>query len=341
MASYKDIQGLNIPAVATDPANPLEGELWYNTTANKFRGYGLYQVNAAWSTAPSGVNSGRRACAGCGTVDDGLAFAGYIGGFPRFNGTESYNGSSWSTEPSMPTPLGQSVTHIGTGSQAAGVGGYHFSGPASFVASYNSQWNGSSWSSASSLPASRYGLGGVGNGSDDYHVSGGAFANGGYFPQTTSWSWNGSAWSSEPAVTWSPGTAAEYSSWGNSTSDWYATTNPAKTTVWVYNGTSWATDPATFPASNDSRTIWGSPTSATSVGGNPSNLTATDTWNGTTWSASPATSNNNHQEAMTSRSISSSTNGWVFAGGPGNGVSQGETFVGPVSSVAKVDLDFS
>ena len=341
MANYKDIQGLNIPVVSADPSNPLEGELWYNSTANKFRGYGLYQVNAAWSTAGN-VNSGRRACPGCGAgANDGLAFAGYIGGFPRFNGTESFNGSSWSTEPSLPTPLGQNVTHIGTGSQAAGVGGYHFSGPSSFVASYNSQWNGSSWSSSTALPSTRYGMGGVGNGSDDYMAAGGAHANGGYFPQTTSFYWNGSSWSTEGAVNWTPGTASETGHWGSSTDDWYATTDPSNNNIYSYNGSTWSTDPATFPVSTASRTIWGTSSIGTSTGGPTGPATTTQTWDGTSWSTSPASSNHNHASAMRPNSTGVGVDGWAFAGGPGNGVSQGETFVGPVSGVQKVDLDFS
>ena len=343
MANFDAIAGLSIPVLSADPSAPVQGELWYNTTADKFRGYGLYQVNAAWSTAPSGLNAGRRSCYGAGSANDGIGFGGYIGGFPRYGGTETYNGSSWSTQSNLPTPLGESITHVGTGSgAAAGVGGYYFSGPSASVGSYNSQWNGSSWSSASSLPSTRYGMGGVGNGSDDYHVGGGAHANGGYFPQTTSWSWNGSAWSSEPAISWTPGTDAGTASWGSSTNDWYSTSNgPAKTTMWVYNGTSWATDPATFPVSNTERSIWGNSDSATSTGGPAGPATATDVWNGSVWAASPATSNNNHIAALRSNSTSSGTDGWVFGGGPGNGVSQGETFVGPVSGVQKVDLDFS
>src|SRR5210317_1417667 len=113
MASYKDIQGLNIPAVATDPANPLEGELWYNTTANKFRGYGLYQVSAAWSTSPASLNAGRRSCEGAGTENNGIGFLGYIGGYPRYGSSETWNGTSWSSGPSTPTPLGESANHLG------------------------------------------------------------------------------------------------------------------------------------------------------------------------------------------------------------------------------------
>ena len=341
MANYDTIAGLKIPVLTSDPSNPLQGEIWYNSTVDKFRGYGLYQVNAAWTANPSGLNAGRRGCPGAGTSNDGIGFAGYIGGYPRYNGTETFNGSSWSNQPAMPTPLGSNVCHIGTGSQAAGVAGYHFSGPSSFVASYNSQWNGSSWSSATALPATRYGLGGVGNGSDNYIVSGGAHANGGYFPQTNSYQWNGSSWSTEPAVTWTPGTASDSSNFGSSVDNWYATTSPANTNLFVFNGSSWSTSPVSYPVSTSSRTQWGQPNNAVSTGGPAGPATKTQIFNGSSWSDSPASSNSNHASALRSNSLSTSVDGWVFGGGPGNGVSAGELFVGPVNSVQKVNLDFS
>tara|TARA_R110000787_G_scaffold35512_1_gene91170 strand:- start:133 stop:1155 length:1023 start_codon:yes stop_codon:yes gene_type:complete len=340
MANYDAVSGLRIPVVSSDPSTLSEGQLWYNTTVDKFRGYGLYQVNAAWSTAPSGLNAGRRACAGTGSIDDGIGFGGYIGGYPRYGGSETFNGSSWSNQPNLPTPLGQSICHVGTGSAAAGIAGYYFSGPSASVGSRHSKWNGSSWSTASSLPSTRYGLGGVGNGTDDYHVGGGAHANGGYFPQTTSWSWNGSSWSSEPAVNWTPGTAAETTAWGSSTNDWFATVGNTNR-FFQYNGSSWSTHPATFGASTDGRSIWGSSNSATTTGGPGGPATTTQTWDGSSWSTSPATSNNNHSEALRGGGSAANSSGWIFGGGPGNGVSQGENFAGPVNSVQKVNLDFS
>jgi hypothetical protein len=33
MAEYKGIKGFNIQTVSSDPANPLVGEVWYNSTS--------------------------------------------------------------------------------------------------------------------------------------------------------------------------------------------------------------------------------------------------------------------------------------------------------------------
>jgi len=39
MATYKEIKGFKIKVLASDPANPLEGEMWYNTTSKTLKVY--------------------------------------------------------------------------------------------------------------------------------------------------------------------------------------------------------------------------------------------------------------------------------------------------------------
>ena len=39
MATYIGIKGVAIQSVAGDPANPTEGQIWYDTTNNRLRGY--------------------------------------------------------------------------------------------------------------------------------------------------------------------------------------------------------------------------------------------------------------------------------------------------------------
>jgi hypothetical protein len=40
MADYINIYGQDILAVASDPANPTLGQIWYNTTSNTLKGQG-------------------------------------------------------------------------------------------------------------------------------------------------------------------------------------------------------------------------------------------------------------------------------------------------------------
>ena len=39
MTTYKEIRGTNIEAVASDPSNPVVGQVWYNTTTNVVKGF--------------------------------------------------------------------------------------------------------------------------------------------------------------------------------------------------------------------------------------------------------------------------------------------------------------
>ena len=38
MADYININGNNIPIRASDPSNPILGEIWYNSTTNLLKG---------------------------------------------------------------------------------------------------------------------------------------------------------------------------------------------------------------------------------------------------------------------------------------------------------------
>jgi hypothetical protein len=46
MADYINIYGQDILAVASDPANPTVGQIWYNTTSNTLKGDMLYQAGS-------------------------------------------------------------------------------------------------------------------------------------------------------------------------------------------------------------------------------------------------------------------------------------------------------
>jgi len=38
MATYITLKGILIEVLAADPSNPVEGQIWYNTTTNTIRG---------------------------------------------------------------------------------------------------------------------------------------------------------------------------------------------------------------------------------------------------------------------------------------------------------------
>ena len=50
MSTYKQIRGLKVRDYTTNPDNPIEGQLWYNTTDNvaKYRIPNLLASSASW-----------------------------------------------------------------------------------------------------------------------------------------------------------------------------------------------------------------------------------------------------------------------------------------------------
>ena len=38
MATYITLHGIRIQVIAGDPSNPVEGQVWYNTTSNDLKG---------------------------------------------------------------------------------------------------------------------------------------------------------------------------------------------------------------------------------------------------------------------------------------------------------------
>ena len=93
MAEYIGIKGSDIPAVASDPSNPILGQVWYNTTSNTLKGYATSAPAGAWTSA-NGTILKRSNYGGTGTQQAALAYLGE-GPYASKNITEENNGSSW------------------------------------------------------------------------------------------------------------------------------------------------------------------------------------------------------------------------------------------------------
>ena len=123
MATYRDIKGDSIETVATDPSNPILGDIWYNTTSGTIKGLGF--STAAWASggaAPRGHASGMMA----GSHTDAMMWGGDTGGgYPGWTTTShSYNGSSWSAEGSIPNAVAASGQAGANHTTAIMWGGY-------------------------------------------------------------------------------------------------------------------------------------------------------------------------------------------------------------------------
>ena len=150
MVAYTGIQGQNILITATDPSNPTEGQIWYNSTSNLLKGYQFAAVNAFASGGTLNTGGGE-GVAGAGTQTAAIVAAG--GTVPTFNTTtESYNGSSWTTV--NPVNTGRGLVG-GTGTQAAA---FIFGGqlPPTNQTQATENWNGTSWTSGTNYPVFGY-----------------------------------------------------------------------------------------------------------------------------------------------------------------------------------------
>jgi hypothetical protein len=101
MTTFKEIRGTTIEVVSSDPANPEQGQIWYNSSSGTLKGYQLANVNA-WASGGN-LNTARAAAAGSGTQTAALSFGGDAGSPPKTTATESYNGTSWTSVNPMNT----------------------------------------------------------------------------------------------------------------------------------------------------------------------------------------------------------------------------------------------
>ena len=128
MAEYINIRGQSIEVLASDPANPTIGQIWYNSTSNTLKGSsyaaGAWATGGALPTATSGL-------AGAGVQTAGLAFSGEIG--PLYTtATYEYNGTSWSPGGNM--ALGRfDLGGAGTQTAALAIAGYSGTTPVGYT----------------------------------------------------------------------------------------------------------------------------------------------------------------------------------------------------------------
>ena len=150
MVAYTGIQGQNILIVSSDPSNPTEGQIWYNSTSNLLKGYQFATVNA-WASGGN-LATARDQLAGAGTQTAALAF----GGNPTSAATEEYNGTSWSGGGNLNNAR-KSLAGAGTQTAALAFGG---TPP---ITGATELYNGTSWTSnPNSMSTARNYLAGCG-----------------------------------------------------------------------------------------------------------------------------------------------------------------------------------
>ena len=178
MTTYKEIKGTNIEVLESDPSNPVEGQVWYNSTSNVLKG-SVLTAAGAWATGGN-LNTTRKGNSGGGTKDSAITMGGNTGSVTT--ATEVYNGTSWTSVSGMGT-----AKYGGGGGGASNTSAIAFGGDAAPLTVNTEIWSGSSWTEVANLNAAREGLGGTG-------IATSALAIGGQPSTAAVESWNGTSW---------------------------------------------------------------------------------------------------------------------------------------------------
>ena len=268
MTNYKDIHGSNIETVTSDPSNPINGQVWYNSTSQALKGF-TSNPAGSWSTQPA-LNTGRFQGGGSGTQTSALAFGGEYSGSPSQSVLcETWNGSGWTEVGDLNKGRNKLPGCGASATSALAFGGDANNDPG--VADTET-WNGSSWTEVGDLNTGRGRTTGTGI------ATAAIICGGGTGVQVTE-TWNGSSWTEvgdlNEAKSYLPisGTYTSAITGGG--------LNPPSTVLTTcesWNGSAW-TEVADMNSGGGSRSSFGEDnTVALSHEGS-----ATESWNGSAW----------------------------------------------------------
>jgi len=271
MATYKQIHGTNIEVVSSDPSNPVEGQVWYNSTSGALKGASTATAGA-WSSGGN-MNTARVNSGAAGIKTSGLLFGGKLP--PSTGITESYNGSSW-TEVADLNQVREGLAGSGiSNTSALAFGGTTY--PGGTVRALTESWDGSSWTEVSDMNTGRQLLSSNGTQTS-------ALAYGGSPPPpraAETESWNGTNWTEVSDLN-----TARYGGAGagsDNTSGLYfgGSVPPITAKTESYDGSSW-TEVGDLNTARQLLAGFGSATSALAFGAEPATA-ITELWNGSSW----------------------------------------------------------
>jgi hypothetical protein len=148
MATYKEIKGTQIEVLASDPSNPVEGQVWYNSTSNVLKGQAATAAGA-WATG-NDLNTGRFYVAGTGTQTSSLAAGGERNPGGIQTNVELYDGTSWTETTDLNTGRWGGAA-LGADNTAAIFAG----GVGPNTNALVEQWNGSNWTEVNDMSTAR------------------------------------------------------------------------------------------------------------------------------------------------------------------------------------------
>ena len=286
MATYKSIVGQKIKKVTSDPSNPIEGQMWYNSTTGTLKG--RLTVAAAFASGGN-LPVGSSYAGSSGTYTAAIYSHGLYGPGPQPNDNKSfeYDGSSWTASGNV----NQTMRNMGSsGVQTSAMvfcGGLNPNNP-SFppqLSNKTESYNGSSWTNETNFPTNQIGNSGAGA-SETSTLSFGGGAPPPYVSTNTK-SYNGSSWTAEAATN-----LASYGFGGAGTetaalkTGRYPPVGPDTNQAEEYDGTSWTNVNTSSNSRKNNFGTGGPQTAAFSAGGEgpgPSNIAAAESYDGTNW----------------------------------------------------------
>ena len=262
----------------------IEGQLFFNSTANAFKETINDFAGATWGSGAS-LNTARERMGG---ASQGTPSAGLVCGGPGspYGQTEEYDGTAWSEQNDLNE--GRYISGGGCGTQTALVyaGGYDPAGSPNYDTNSSETYNGTSWTAGNNLNEGRIDCYSVGTATAGMLI-GGAQAAGGPGTVDSVELYDGTSWSETtnlPTVTQEMGAlglqTASLIFGGSVDSD-----PTTKNTTIEWNGTSW-TASNNYPFSVKYTTAFGSQTSGIAAGGEkiPGGGTAVcNRYDGTSW----------------------------------------------------------
>ena len=299
MATYRELHGVRVNVVSSNPSNPKEGEVWYNSTLGQLKGYVL-----APATMSSGgnCNTGRTQLGGTGAAQtSGIIFGGET---PSLTGvTEEYDGTSWTNGGTCPAT--KSDMHS-SGTQTAALWG-----GGSPLSAETYEYDGSSWTDTGNMPFSNRDTFGGSCGTQTAALQVGGFINPGNYTNVMC-EYNGSSWSNIPQTFPSAPKTGTFSTAGIQTA--CISAGPSRDSI-EWDGSSWTTT-NNLATGNAASAHQGTVSSSVLMTGpNPDGPTnyggVVQTWDGTSWSNSPASASNPRSQAAGS---GTSTAAYVAAG---------------------------
>jgi hypothetical protein len=331
MTVYKNIKGDLIETVATDPSNPIEGDIWYNTTTGTLKGLGFRA--AAWASGGN-LNTGRTGLGGAGSQTAALAFGGTVAtpatpGNPFKNESEEYNGSSW-TEGNNLNQARSGISGGGTQTAAIGAGGLPGSGASNTANS--EEYNGTSWSEGNNLVNASYNRAGAGTQTATILMGGASYTNppASFNLISNTEYYDGTSWSEQNDMNTARYVAAGCGSQTSSLVSGGSAAPGRVANVEEWNGTTWS-EVNDLPSSTQQHALSGTQTAALQASGNDGSLTSTCLlYDGTNWTTT--TSVTTARSALASGGEGATTSSSIVFGGhitpAPSGYQQTEEFTG-------------